>query len=591
MPARSHATSITGGECIVNFDADALAALNFGTNPAIPAMALEEFFGGVEDSSRNRTQLFTEHVVPGYTVIPATNLLFEINGSSVVNLTQRYSQPTTMQGEPYNLETTATGSIGLRGVLRFIGDFEGVFMMGDFEFKYDSTRVNTTTGRSGWVFHNRFDNFRLNAYETKNITTVVRPGLLTITGTMIISEALANAFLPGESGTPVGTFTLRAKMPGADFMPIEMSHVGNAGNAADPATGYGSVPYDYWIGTTEVTNEQWARFLNAIDPDGTNPHDLYNPNMSSDVVVSRGGIDFTPAAAAGAKYTPKPLFANKPVNYVSFYDAARFTNWLSTGDTEKGFYTLSGPVTFSSEGPYGPTFGKPYFAIASENEWYKAAYHKNDGVTANYWLYATQSTAAPAIATSTPIGDIANPGANVANYDFGATWNDSEFLGNYTTIASAGPASTSAYGTYDQSGNAWEWCGTFSNLNRVMRGGSLWNPLAHIQSTYRTDYFPETGGSSLSFRISGSAPIIPAATKAEQAVPLRLGAPDGQNVRTLWFQSRADSDYRFEYTTDFLSWYRLYTTIPGTGAIIQIPVPQSFRAGQSCFVRAIMWRR
>jgi formylglycine-generating enzyme len=35
------------------------------------------------------------------------------------------------------------------------------------------------------------------------------------------------------------------------------------------------------------------------------------------------------------------------------------------------------------------------FWIPTENEWYKAAYHKNDGVTGNYWDYPTRSDSVP----------------------------------------------------------------------------------------------------------------------------------------------------------------------------------------------------
>jgi len=35
---------------------------------------------------------------------------------------------------------------------------------------------------------------------------------------------------------------------------MDWSTVGNAGNAADPTTGFGAVGYDYRIGTYEVTN-------------------------------------------------------------------------------------------------------------------------------------------------------------------------------------------------------------------------------------------------------------------------------------------------------------------------------------------------
>ncbi|MBK8017600.1 MAG: SUMF1/EgtB/PvdO family nonheme iron enzyme [Betaproteobacteria bacterium] len=122
----------------------------------------------------------------------------------------------------------------------------------------------------------------------------------------------------------------------AATLDIAMVRVGNAGNGADPLTGLGAVPYEYYIGTTEVTNAQYAAFLNAVDPSGVNPHDLYNPNMTNATgfAVVKGGIDLVPEAVAGSKYAPKQNYANKPVNYVSFHDAARFANWLMTGDTE-----------------------------------------------------------------------------------------------------------------------------------------------------------------------------------------------------------------------------------------------------------------
>lgn len=52
------------------------------------------------------------------------------------------------------------------------------------------------------------------------------------------------------------------------------------------------------------------------------------------------------------------------------------------------------------------------------------------------------------------MGDISNPGANVANYGNGADWNG--LVGNVTTVGSAGPLSYSFYGTADQAGNVFE---------------------------------------------------------------------------------------------------------------------------------------
>jgi hypothetical protein len=50
-------------------------------------------------------------------------------------------------------------------------------------------------------------------------------------------------------------------------------------------------------------------------------------------------------------------------------------------------------------------------------------------------LYPTQSDAIPTVGTANATGDISNPGANVANYFFGADWNGQN--GNVTTVGSA----------------------------------------------------------------------------------------------------------------------------------------------------------
>ncbi len=60
------------------------------------------------------------------------------------------------------------------------------------------------------------------------------------------------------------------------------------------------------------------------------------------------------------------------MNYVSFFDAMRFTNWLhngqGSGDTESGAYTIgSGTDEVRS--------ANAKYWIPSEDEWYKAAYY------------------------------------------------------------------------------------------------------------------------------------------------------------------------------------------------------------------------
>src|SRR5207245_6756989 len=78
-------------------------------------------------------------------------------------------------------------------------------------------------------------------------------------------------------------------------------------------------------------------------------------------------------------------YGDKPVVFVSFFDAIRFANWVNNGatatsPTETGAYTLANGNTVARNA------GAVWF-LPTENQWYKAAYHKNDGITGNYWDY------------------------------------------------------------------------------------------------------------------------------------------------------------------------------------------------------------
>ena len=278
---------------------------------------------------------------------------------------------------------------------------------------------------------------------------------------------------------------------------IDYVSVGHAGNVADPGTGslYGAVAYAYQIGKYEVTNAQYGAFLNAADPDGANANGVYNSLMGSN---SRGGITYTPGAASGQKYTLRANMGNKPVNYVSWYDSARFTNWMhngqGTGSTEIGAYTLSG-----NTGTITKNVGATVY-IPSEDEWFKAAYYDPTGGGDNYWTYPTQSNTAPTVASANfTAGDITNPGANVANYNYGVDWNDLD--GNVTTVGSA--AANNYFGTFDQGGNVREWNDALpKSPARGLRGGA-WNSSADLlRSSARTYGPPSDELASIGFRVA-----------------------------------------------------------------------------------------
>jgi formylglycine-generating enzyme len=270
-------------------------------------------------------------------------------------------------------------------------------------------------------------------------------------------------------------------LPGsAKAITIPTVPVGNAGNP-DDTTGYGGVSYAYRMGTTEVTLNQYTSFLNAVAK--TDTFGLYDPQMATDLNVagiSRSGVP--------GNYSYSVIgSANKPVTYVSWGSAARFTNWLQNGQpsglqnastTENGAYNLtrvSDPIQLTS---VTREPGATWF-IPNADEWYKAAFHKNDGVTADYWKYPTSSDVAP---TSTaPPGNTAPTPSNTANYrsDQGSAYAVTgssvyDSTQNYLTDVGAYLLATSPYGTFDQADNVAEW--TEARITPFSRGtlGGEW---------------------------------------------------------------------------------------------------------------------
>jgi sulfatase modifying factor 1 len=287
----------------------------------------------------------------------------------------------------------------------------------------------------------------------------------------------------------------------AHAVTIDWVTVGDPGNAADTSPiGYGAVAASFQIMKFEWTNSQYVEFLNAVDPNGTNPNSVYNANMGSD---TRGGISFTSGNTAGSKYAAKTNMGDKPVNYVSWFDAARVANWLQnsqgSGSTETGAYTLNN-ATSGTAPARNP--GAQYY-IPTENQWYKAAYYKGSGTNADYWEYPTQSNTAPTAVTSgsTGIGSAGSTG-NFANYNTSADWNGQD--GNVTTVGTNG--GPSAYGAFDMGGNVWEWndlTGAAGSRIGVRGGGWLGSSDAGaLSASARYTDVPSAGGDYYGFRLA-----------------------------------------------------------------------------------------
>jgi formylglycine-generating enzyme len=193
--------------------------------------------------------------------------------------------------------------------------------------------------------------------------------------------------------------------------------------------------------------------------------------------------------------------------------------------TETGAYTLNGASTGIITKNAGATWWIP-----SEDEWYKAAYYKGGGTNAGYWLYPTQSDSAP--------GNNIGGAANQANYyagDYAVTQSStySDTL-NYLTDAGAFSNSDSAYDTFDQGGNVWEWNDAVIGSSRGLRGGSWYNGGDFfLQSSGRFDVDHAFEGGDVGFRVA-SVPSLSIPEPSTYAL-LLLGA----GALYLWKRRRA----------------------------------------------------
>jgi len=134
---------------------------------------------------------------------------------------------------------------------------------------------------------------------------------------------------------------------------ISFENIGNAGNAAD-STGYGAVGYDYRIGTTEISFDQFSPSGLASDGSGDNP----------------------------------------AVN-MTWHVAAQYANWLTSSNINNGAYAISGgKVTAIDRAAAIAAYGTVY-VLPTEDEWYKAAYFTGSG----YSSFANGTGTAPVAGT------------------------------------------------------------------------------------------------------------------------------------------------------------------------------------------------
>ena len=263
---------------------------------------------------------------------------------------------------------------------------------------------------------------------------------------------------------------------GGDSVDIDFVDINYNGTAAEDAgdtavAGYGVVTYDYSIGKFEVTADQWAAVIAA------------------DSVVGNAGN----------------WSGSQPTASSSWYEAAKFANWLTSGDALQGAYGFSDATTFTGvdRATALTTYGTIY-VLPSEDEWYKAAYLKSDG--SGYTTYAT--------------GDGLPVEGTDANYN-----------GVNSDPWNVGSGTEENNGTFDMGGNVWEWGesafdGTLDVLSesRVLRGGYWVNNSINLQSSTRYSFGPDFVNTGLGFRVASVSAAVAAVPEPSSVGLLVIGA-------------------------------------------------------------------
>jgi hypothetical protein len=275
----------------------------------------------------------------------------------------------------------------------------------------------------------------------------------------------------------LATSFILARSAGADLFgsgdnafDVEFVAVGDSGNVAD-TTGFpnpaGSVDYDYRIGIYEISE------------------DIIN---KANVLGSLG-------------ITHDNRGANKPATSVSWFEAARFVNWLNASTGSAPAYKFDGSGDFqvweSGDEGYNPdnlyrnSLAKYY--LPSTHEWYKAAYYDPD--PAVYYNYPTGSDSQP-----DGLQDELDP-------EFDAVFFDGDHNSEPNDANNVGIPSP--YGTRGQGGNVAEWIESAESLNngqppvgRHVRGGQWDDNHTSLRSNIVGGGNASTGHFFVGFRLA-----------------------------------------------------------------------------------------
>lgn len=231
----AQAATVSSGTLTINLNRDALIAGtildNYPETPAqVPSIYLEEFY---DASAASKTSIeLRESNTPSdpfdvaANEISAKNLQFSVNGSTIsANPLGRRNQATNFEFNSADLFGSATGSIGLNGVLRFRVDVmppSNRILLGDMSMEYKPALEGATPGRSGWVITNHIG-FDAGGFELFDVSTNLIGNGLTVNGNLGFGSGFDHlgAKAARLADTRIGTFSFQTTVvpvPGAVWL-------------------------------------------------------------------------------------------------------------------------------------------------------------------------------------------------------------------------------------------------------------------------------------------------------------------------------------------------------------------------------------